>query len=79
MKKLLTLFVISVFFSQSVIAADFAFLTRFKFAQDDARAIKSVLNSQVRYANRTNFEKFISTYDNSYENSDGFNIDTYSA
>ena len=46
--------------------------------KNDTRDIKSLLDSQVRYANRTNFDKFISTYDESYINSDGFNLETYS-
>lgn len=45
---------------------------------NDTREIKSLLNSQVRYANRTNFDKFIATYDKNYVNSDGFNLETYS-
>ena len=44
----------------------------------DTHGIKSVLNSQVRYANKTNFDKFISTYDENYMNGDGFDLDTYS-
>lgn len=40
--------------------------------------IERLLESQVRYANRTNFNKFIATYDKSYVNNDGFNIDVYS-
>ena len=79
MKKFLTLFIIAILFSQSVNAADFSLFNKIRFFNDDTRAVKSVLNSQVRYANRANFDKFISTYDKSYENSDGFNIDTYSA
>lgn len=41
--------------------------------------VKRLLESQVKYANKTNFKKFISTYDEKYVNSDGFNIDTYSS
>ena len=45
---------------------------------NDIRCVKSVLNSQVKYANQENFSKFISTYDKDYKNYDGFNLDTYS-
>ena len=45
---------------------------------NEEKAVKSVLTSQVRYANKTNFDKFISTYDANYLNEDGFNIETYS-
>lgn len=44
----------------------------------DECAIKNLLNSQVRYANRTNFTKFMSTYDNKYVNGDGFDYNQYS-
>ena len=44
----------------------------------DEFAVKKLLKSQVKYANETNFEKFIKTYDHKYVNSDGFNLDTYS-
>ena len=46
--------------------------------KNDTREIKSLLYSQVKYANKTNFDKFIATYDKNYTNADGFNLDTYS-
>ena len=45
---------------------------------NDTREVKSLLNAQVRYANRNNFDKFINTYDKDYVNSDGFDLKTYS-
>lgn len=48
------------------------------FDNKDETAIKNLLKSQVKYANKTNFNKFIKTYDETYINSDGFNLDTYS-
>ena len=44
----------------------------------DTRAVKSLLNSQVKYANREDFNKFINTYDTSYLNSDGLDYEQYS-
>ena len=44
----------------------------------DVRAVKKLLKSQVKYANKNNFNRFISTYDEEYVNGDGFNLDTYS-
>ena len=41
----------------------------------EEKAIKKLLNSQIKYANNTNFNKFINTYDPKYKNSDGFNLD----
>lgn len=45
----------------------------------DEKAIRRLLNSQVRYANNGNFDKFIKTYSPKYVNSDGFNLDVYSS
>lgn len=44
----------------------------------EERAVEKLLKSQVKYANKTNFDKFIKTYDPKYVNADGFNLDTYS-
>ena len=49
-----------------------------KFQPGDERGIRNVLESQVKYANKANITKFISTYDDSYKNSDGFDLPTYS-
>ena len=48
------------------------------FFKNDSKEIKSLLKAQVRYANRTNFKKFISTYDENYLNADGLNLENYS-
>lgn len=48
------------------------------FKAKEERAISKVLKSQVKYANKTDFDKFISTYDPQYINGDGFNLDIYS-
>ena len=49
------------------------------FFQNDIRSIRSLLKSQVRYANRTNFNKFIATYDKDYLNADGLDLEKYSS
>ena len=77
MKKLISIIFISIFLVPTCFASHSP-LFKLNISGNDTRAIKSVLNSQVRYANRTNFDKFISTYDKSYKNSDGFDLDTYS-
>lgn len=74
MKKLLLIFTLLTFITPISQADD----TPFHLFNNDTRKIKSLLNSQVRYANRTNFDKFIATYDKNYVNSDGFNLETYS-
>ncbi len=71
MKKLVLLFLITLFFHNSCFAWSF-------IKENDAKAVTKLLKSQVRYANRMNFKKFINTYDSSYVNSDGFDLEIYS-
>lgn len=42
------------------------------------KAVKNVIVKQFKYANKCNFDKFISTFDKEYVNSDGFDLDIYS-
>ena len=60
--------------------ASFADSRLFKsdFFNRNVRGVKNTLNSQIKYANKNNFEKFISTYDTEYKNGDGYNLDIYS-
>jgi len=66
----------------SIVQPSFAIVEKFSlkdyFQNKEERAIAKVLKQQVKYANNTNFEKFISTYDPKYKNGDGFNLDVYS-
>ena len=64
--------------SPAVLAGGSQSLFKLHIFNNDTREIKSLLNSQVKYANRTNFNKFIATYDKDYVNADGFNLETYS-
>ncbi len=45
---------------------------------NNVRGVKSLLNAQIKYANKNNFEKFIATYDSNYQNGDGYDINVYS-
>lgn len=72
MKKFLYLFYLLVFFMQPVHAWTLASF------DSDEYAVKKVIKSQVKYANKTDFENFISTFDSKYINADGFNLDIYS-
>jgi hypothetical protein len=75
MKKfLLVVFVINLFIQPSM-AWSFDSIRNYN---SDEKKVERLLNAQVRYANRTNFNKFISTYDKKYVNSDGFNLEIYS-
>lgn len=76
MKRLLLFILLSFSLSQVCFANEACF--NLHIFKNDTKEIKSLLNSQVRYANRTNFKKFISTYDKEYINADGFNLETYS-
>lgn len=60
-------------------AWDFNNVFHIKTIDSEERAVKKVLNSQVKFANKTDFDKFISTYDKQYVNSDGFNLEVYSS
>lgn len=76
MKRLVLFILLSFSLSQVCFANETCF--NLHIFKNDTREIKSLLNSQVKYANRTNFKKFISTYDKEYLNADGFNLETYS-
>ena len=76
MKKFLLSILLSIFLIPSGYAEG-------KFLKSDLfnsniRGVKSVLNSQIKYANKNNFDKFIATYDTNYKNGDGYDIDIYS-
>ena len=73
MKKILLLFLTTLFLSQPCFAWSWVSF------QSEERAVEKLLKSQVKYANRTNFDKFIKTFDPKYVNSDGFNLDFYSS
>ena len=72
---LITLFFISAQLSQG---SEIQSLFKLNAIRNDSKEVKSLLNSQVKYANKANFKKFISTYDKSYINADGFTYETYS-
>ena len=78
MKKRLLSLLLIICMSPAAFAGDGFKLFKLGIFNNDTREIKSLLNSQVRYANKTNFDKFIATYDKNYVNSDGFNLETYS-
>lgn len=72
MRKFILTILAFLFFAQSSYALCFL-----DFCKEEA-AIKRVLNSQVKYANRNNLGKFINTYDEKYISADGFNLETFS-
>ena len=73
MKKFLFALITLLLLTQPTIAWSWNDLT------SDEYAVKKLLKSQVKYANRTDFDKFINTYDSKYINADGFNLDTFSS
>lgn len=79
MKKILVLAVIAFSIMQPAQAWNFASFSESIQQASEVRAVKKVLKSQVKYANKNDFKKFISTYDAKYVNSDGFDLDIYSS
>jgi len=76
MKKIVLTALLFMFFTPATFAEG-------KFLKSDlfntnVHGVKSLLNSQIKYANKNNFDKFISTYDENYKNGDGYDIDVYS-
>lgn len=78
MKKILFIALFLLILSPTCFAEDKAPVFNLHLFNNDEREVKSLLNAQVRYANRTNFKKFVNTYDKDYVNSDGFDLETYS-
>ena len=74
-KYLLTLFAF-LMLSPISYAGDKAFFSG--IFNNNERGVKALLNSQIKYANKNNFEKFIATYDKNYKNSDGYDLEIYS-
>ena len=78
MKKIILITLLSIFLTPTSFAEEKTPVFNLHLFNNDTREVKSLLNSQVRYANRNNFKKFINTYDKNYVNSDGFDLETYS-
>ena len=76
MKKFL-LAALSLFLFCQANSAD-ANILKSDFFNPNIRGVKSLLNSQIKYANQNNYDKFISTYDKNYQNGDGYDLDIYS-
>ena len=70
MKKLLISLMFMFSLMSSVYAGEGLDFFKLHIFNNDTREIKSLLNAQVRYANRTNFDKFISTFDKNYKKID---------
>ncbi len=78
MKRILSIILIALFLTPASYAEEISPIFNLGIFKNETREIKSLLNSQVRYANKTNFDKFIATYDKNYKNADGFDLETYS-
>lgn len=71
MKKFILTLFISLFFIQNANAWTL-------FDRSDETALRRLIKSQVKYANHTNLKKLISTYDKTYVNGDGLDLEVYS-
>ncbi len=78
MKKILSIITLFICLLNPVFADDGNKNYFYNFFNNDSKEIRSLLKAQVKYANRTNFKKFISTYDESYLNADGLDLEKYS-
>ena len=76
MKRFLLTMLLVILLAPSSIAENSFFKTR--IFNNNVRGVKSVLNAQIKYANKNNFDKFIATYDTNYQNGDGYDLDVYS-
>ena len=72
MKKLILIVSLFLFATQTVQAENKLF--SLNVFHDNTKSI----NSQIKYANKLNFDKFISTYDTNYRNGDGYDLEVYS-
>lgn len=78
MRKFIVFTLLFFTIAQTGFAAEVPFF-KLRAENNDTREIKSLLNSQVKFANKTDFDKFIATYDKHYVNGDGFDLETYSS
>ena len=78
MKKLLSIICIMLAFCGQSFALDSSNLFKLNIFHNDTRSVKSLLNSQIKYANKADFDRFISTYSKDYKNADGYDLEVYS-
>ena len=57
MKRILSIILIALFLTPASYAEEISPIFNLGIFKNDTREIKSLLNSQVRYANKTNFDK----------------------
>ena len=79
MKKFVIMLIVYAFVCSQSYAFNLSKTIKTGIFRNDVHAVKSLLNSQVRYANKEDYQKFIGTYDSSYINSDGLNYNDYSS
>lgn len=79
MKKVLaTISILLILFINPVYAFDFqGYISEYK-AERENKSVERFFEKQANYANRTNFKKFISTYDDRYISADGFDKKVFS-
>lgn len=78
MRKIILTLLLAATLNPASFAGEKSPLFHLNIGRSDSKEIKHLLTSQVKYANKTDFDKFIATYDKSYVNSDGFDLSTYS-
>lgn len=77
MKRIILTILLSALFIQPTYALEKPDFLNFSLTRDE-KAVKKVVKSQVRYANKMSYDKFIATYDKNFVNCDGFDLNVYS-
>ena len=62
MKKIILITLLSIFLAPASFAEENTPFFKLHLLNNDTREVKSLLNAQVRYANRNNFDKFINIH-----------------
>lgn len=77
MKKLLFFLLIICLSVQSAFAWEYNPKQTYNPMSRDEKAVNKLLKSQVKYANKCNLKKFVSTYDKDFISSDGLDLPTF--
>ena len=77
MKKLASLILFAFVFVQPAYSWDFSAFVQKNSEQKKENEIVRFINKQVKYANKTDLKRFISTYDDSYLSNDGIDKEKY--
>ncbi len=78
MKKILLVLCLIITFCGQSQAFDIHKLSDADIFNKNTRSVRNLLNNQIKYANKADFDKFIATYSSDYKNADGYDLEIYS-